>query len=214
MRRCGTPTSTTHPGVNWRQKLVTDRVYLLCKEAIKWKAFQRYYYMRNPLWNKAIEFRLTGCRHDLTITWTTVSLAPVFSAAEQALQWHQVRRAFATSSTEHVKFWWCVDSFNRSLELYYPHFPTEQDFIHSVLSSGDICSYTQKGELYLLGRFALEWPRLQAGGLLLSDLVEFYKWLHTALGKPALGDGKLLCQLLHSYWIHVQMRAVLKTNTH
>ena len=74
-------------------------------------------------------------------------------------------------------------SFTRSLELYYPHFPTEQDFIHSVLSSGDICSYTQKGELYLLGRFAQEWPRLQAGGLLLPDLVKFYQWLHTALGK-------------------------------
>ena len=114
-------------------------------------------------------------------------------------------------STRHVKFWCCVDSFNRSLGLCYPHFPTEQDFIHSVLSTGDIYSYTQKGKLYLLGRFAQEWPWLQAGGLLLPDLVEFYQWLHKALGKPALGDGNIV--MLHGYWIHVQIHAVLKTST-
>jgi len=91
-----------------------------------------------------------------------------------------------------VKFW-CIDSFNRSLELCYPHFPTEQDFIHSVLSSGDICSYTQKGDLYLLGQFAQEWSRLQAGGLLLPDLVEFYQWLHTALGRLELSGGNSCC---------------------
>ena len=85
------------------------------------------------------------------------------------------------------------DSFNRSLGLCYPHFPTEQNFIHSVLSTGDICSYTQKGKLYLLSRFAQEWPRLQVGGLLLPDLMEFYQWLHTALGKPELGDGNSCC---------------------
>ena len=94
-------------------------------------------------------------------------------------------------STRYVKFWCCVDLFNRSLGLCYPHFPTEQEFIHSVLSSGDIC--TQKGKLYLLGRFAQKWPQLLAGGLLLPDLVEFYQWLHKALGKPALGDGNSCC---------------------
>lgn len=64
----------------------------------------------------------------------------------------------------------------------YPYFPSEQDFTHSVLSSEDIQSYAQGGELHLLTRFVLEWPRLQAGGLLLPDLVEFYWWLHTTLG--------------------------------
>ena len=73
----------------------------------------------------------------------------------------------------------------RRLQLCYPHFPSESDFTHSVLSSGDIRSHARGGELYLLARFAQEWPRLQAGGLLLPDLVEFYQWLHTALGKPA-----------------------------
>ena len=64
-------------------------------------------------------------------------------------------------------------------------------YAHSVLSSGDIHSHVQDGDFYLLGKFAQEWPRLQAVGLLLPDLVEFYWWLHTALGEPVL----LLCQL-------------------
>ena len=35
----------------------------------------------------------------------------------------------------------------------------------------------------LLSRFSMEWPILQAGGLLLPKLVEFYRWLHTQLGR-------------------------------
>ena len=80
----------------------------------------------------------------------------------------------------------------RRLQLYYPHFPSESDFTHSVLSSGDIQSHARGGELYLLARFAQEWPRLQAGGLLLPDLVEFYQWLHTALGE-AYGYCTKMC---------------------
>ena len=87
-------------------------------------------------------------------------------------------------------------AFCRSLGLSYPHFPTEQDFVHSVLSSGDTQSHSQGGNFYLLGHFAQEWQWLQAGGLLLPDLVEFYHWLHTALGEPA----QLLCQLLYGYY--------------
>ena len=73
--------------------------------------------------------------------------------------------------------------FCRRLERCYPYFPSEKDFIHSVLSSGDIQSHTYGGDLYLLGQFAQEWRRLQIGGLLLPDLVAFYWWLHTALGE-------------------------------
>ena len=78
--------------------------------------------------------------------------------------------------------------FCRSLGLCYPHFPTEKEFIHSVLSSSDVQSHSQGGDLYLLGRFAQEWPQLQAGGQLLPDLVEFYQWLHTALGESAISS--------------------------
>ena len=115
-------------------------------------------------------------------------------------------------SARYVKFWYCVDSFNRYLGLCYPYFPTEQDFIHSTENT---CSYTQKGELYLLHHFAQEWPRFQTGGLLLPDLVEFYQWLHTALGEPALGDGNsccVSCCMLTEYR-YIQIYAVLKPST-
>ena len=54
-----------------------------------------------------------------------------------------------------------------------------------VLSSRSIQSYACNGDLYVLGRFVQEWPQLQAGGLLLPDLIEFHRWLHTVLGEPA-----------------------------
>ena len=40
------------------------------------------------------------------------------------------------------------------------------------------CSYTH---LFALHQFTLEQKRLQVGGALLQDLVEFYKWIHTQL---------------------------------
>ena len=40
------------------------------------------------------------------------------------------------------------------------------------------CSYTH---VYALHQFTLEQRRLQVGGALLSDLVEFYQWIHTQL---------------------------------
>ena len=70
----------------------------------------------------------------------------------------------------------------RRLELHYPKFPSEEDFTHRLLGSGDLEQHSEGGELMLLSRFSMEWPRLQAGGLLLPKLVEFYQWLHTQLG--------------------------------
>ena len=76
----------------------------------------------------------------------------------------------------------------RCLGLYYPHYPFEQEFTHTVLSSGDVRSHARGGEFYLLSQFAQVWRQLQAGGLFLPDLVEFYWWLHTALGKSTLSS--------------------------
>ena len=65
-----------------------------------------------------------------------------------------------------------------------------------VLSSRSIQSYACNGDLYVLGRFVQEWPQLQAGGLLLPDLIEFYQWLHTVLGEPVLhsSSGVISCR--------------------
>ena len=71
----------------------------------------------------------------------------------------------------------------RRLELHYPQFPLEEDFTHRLLGTGDLQQHSEGGELMLLSRFSMEWPILQAGGLLLPKLVEFYQWLHTQLGR-------------------------------
>lgn len=46
-----------------------------------------------------------------------------------------------------------------------------------MLSASDIT----RDDIALLSRFSLQWRRLQVGGELLPDLVEFYQWLHTDL---------------------------------
>ena len=67
----------------------------------------------------------------------------------------------------------------RRLEVRYPHFPSEQELTHCILSAGDLQQHSQGGKLWLLARFAMEWPRLQRGGALLPELVELYQWLHS-----------------------------------
>ena len=49
----------------------------------------------------------------------------------------------------------------------------------TILSSVDIGD--AKNKLYVLSKFVLEYPRLQAAGALLPDLLEFYQWIHTEL---------------------------------
>ena len=69
----------------------------------------------------------------------------------------------------------------RHLEVRYPHFPSEQEFTHCILSAGDLQQHSEGGNLRLLTRFAMDWPRLQIGAVLLPDLVELYQWLHTSI---------------------------------
>ena len=66
--------------------------------------------------------------------------------------------------------------------MIYPQFPSEEDFIHRLLSPGNLQQHSQGGQFMLLSRLSMEWSRLQAGGLLLPHLIEFYQWLHTNLG--------------------------------
>ena len=61
--------------------------------------------------------------------------------------------------------------------MRYPYFPTEHDFTHNLLSSGD----SSRLDIALLSSFSDQWRRLQAGGDLLPDLVELYQWLHVTL---------------------------------
>ena len=60
----------------------------------------------------------------------------------------------------------------------YPHFPSEDELIHSILSSGDLQKHSKGGKLSLLAKFTMERPLLHKGEVLLPDLVELYQWLH------------------------------------
>lgn len=53
--------------------------------------------------------------------------------------------------------------------------------MHRIVSYGELKQHSEGGDLRGLSEFAQGWRRLQAGGLLLPDLVEFYRWLHTEL---------------------------------
>ena len=53
-----------------------------------------------------------------------------------------------------------------------------EEFQQSVLSSADFGT-SKEHPLYILSRFTLQLPRLQAAGALLPDLIKFYYWIHT-----------------------------------
>ncbi len=48
-----------------------------------------------------------------------------------------------------------------------------------MLSSANISD--TKNQLFVLSKFALEYPRLEAAGALLPELLEFYRWIHIEL---------------------------------
>ena len=55
------------------------------------------------------------------------------------------------------------------------------EFISYLQRIGDLSIQCKGGTLYVLSRFVMNWPRLQIGGNLLPDMIEFYCWLHSNL---------------------------------
>lgn len=70
-----------------------------------------------------------------------------------------------------------ISSHSRTLEAHYPFFPTEGALVQSLLSQTDIGDYISNTE-HILSQFALYRHKLEIGGELLPNLVEFYQWLH------------------------------------
>ena len=66
------------------------------------------------------------------------------------------------------------------LDQHYPHLVTENDYIKSLVTAREACNFDPT-YLFALHHFTLEFQRLQVGGALLPDLVEFYQWIHTHL---------------------------------
>jgi hypothetical protein len=69
----------------------------------------------------------------------------------------------------------------KCLDMRYPCFTNEQSLIQSLLSNVNIGDPIASTE-HLLGQLVLLRPQLEIGGAVLTDLVEFYQWLHQELG--------------------------------
>ncbi len=69
----------------------------------------------------------------------------------------------------------------RKLKEVYPNFPSIRECAHSIIGIGDLQQYSEIGDYWLLTKFAIKFPHLEKGGLLLPDLVELYRWIHTNL---------------------------------
>lgn len=65
--------------------------------------------------------------------------------------------------------------------MNYPYFPSEKDFMHSMVNKEQ--HELEDDEIKFVSNFPIDLPKLHFGGLLLPDLVEFYRWLHTQLGE-------------------------------
>ena len=66
------------------------------------------------------------------------------------------------------------------LGTHFPHSPPEEELSWSILASANASNATQN-QFYILSKFALTYRRLNAGGALLPDLIEFYQWIHREL---------------------------------
>ena len=65
------------------------------------------------------------------------------------------------------------------LDEYYPQSATKESFLLQLLSSTRL--HDPAGPLYVLYQFVLRRPLFNAGGRLLPDLVDFYRWLHEVM---------------------------------
>ncbi|XP_065913406.1 uncharacterized protein [Dysidea avara] len=68
----------------------------------------------------------------------------------------------------------------RTLNEHYPHLATENEYMKSLVAAREAHDLDD-AHLFALHLFTLEYERLQLGGALLPDLVEFYQWIHTHL---------------------------------
>lgn len=87
----------------------------------------------------------------------------------------------------------------RDLELHYPRFPSEAEFANGILSYEDLEQHSEMSELKVLSMFSQGWRKLQAGGLLLPDLIELYKWIHMELGRGNITVTDYCVLVNHNY---------------
>ena len=64
---------------------------------------------------------------------------------------------------------------------HYPHFPSVNELMHSIIRTRDQLYCSKDGKFWLLEKFTAELPKLLISANLLPDLVEFYQWLNMNL---------------------------------
>jgi len=70
-------------------------------------------------------------------------------------------------------------SVARMLDQYFPHKITEAEYMKGLVTAKE--NAENDSYAFALHCFTLGYKRLQLGGALLPDLVEFYLWIHTHL---------------------------------
>ncbi len=70
--------------------------------------------------------------------------------------------------------------FFRKLANEYPSFPSVENFLYCTQQNDDISQLFHSGDLYVIATFVVQQKKLQCGGYLLPDLIEFYNWLHSS----------------------------------
>ena len=81
------------------------------------------------------------------------------------------------TTSVHAHFNHC--NFTSQVNEVFPVHANPTDFFLQLFSSSFLDE--KDGSLYILYQFILHRPKLNAGGMLLPELVWFYRWVHNEL---------------------------------
>ena len=80
--------------------------------------------------------------------------------------------------------------FASQVDEVFPVHANPTDFFLQLFSSTLL--HEEDGYLYILYQFILHRPKLNAGGMLLPELVQFYRWVHNELNYTVTYDDAKL----------------------
>ena len=125
------------------------------------------------------------------------------------LQHTEIYSALSTHYSQDLRFasvmsMCLITILHRVLDTHYPEFASKKSFLLQILSSTMLHDSTNS--LYVLYQFVLRRPLFNAGGRLLPDLIDFYKWLHEEMtycvtedNAQKLSIGVAISTVLNSY---------------
>ena len=109
-----------------------------------------------------------------------------------------------------------LSNFARQMNEVFPVHANPKDFFLQLFSSTFLDE--KDGPLYILYQFILLRPKLNAGGMLLPDLVKFYLWSHNALNHTVTLDyakrvtvGEMLNLYLEKHYFGEDKERIVET---